>query len=203
MGLTDPERPLHHPPPLPLPPPHHLRHGHGRGRHQSPAGGDLPGPQRGPLSGRAARVPQGACWRCCASPWRTGRCRSPGPPAAVTYPSPVHAGVRHEPLQVRLVRPPLRPLPLLRAARCERYLSRLSGPLLDRIDLFVEVAALEFERAVPPGPGGALRRHQGAGWTGPGPSRRAALSGRPRLQRPDGPAGAGPLLRPGLGAASG
>ena len=25
-----------------------------------------------------------------------------------------------------------------------RYLSRLSGPLLDRIDLFVEVAALEF-----------------------------------------------------------
>ena len=30
-------------------------------------------------------------------------------------------------------------------AEVQRYLSRLSGPLLDRIDLFVEVAALEFD----------------------------------------------------------
>ena len=30
-------------------------------------------------------------------------------------------------------------------AEVKRYLSRLSGPLLDRIDLFVQVDALDFE----------------------------------------------------------
>ena len=50
----------------------------------------------------------------------------------------------HEPLPLRVVRPPLRPVPLY-GNEVQKYLSRLSGPLLDRIDLFVEVDALDFE----------------------------------------------------------
>ena len=58
---------------LPLPPPHHLPRGDGGGRLPlPPAGGDLPGPQRGAVPGRAAGVSQGRAWRSSASPWRTG-----------------------------------------------------------------------------------------------------------------------------------
>lgn len=53
---------------------------------------------------------------------------------------------------MRLVRPP--------SGRCrctenevQKYLSRLSGPLLDRIDLFVEVDALDFEELAQREPG--------------------------------------------------
>ena len=70
----------------------------------------------------------------------------------------------------------------------EKYLSRLSGPLLDRIDLFVEVPPLDFD---------ALRRHHGPGGPGPGGAGRPLRPRRPGLQRPDGPGGALPLLRPG------
>ena len=43
----------------------------------------------------------------------------------------------------------------------KKYLSRLSGPLLDRIDLFVEVAALEFEELSRRSAAGVLLRSQG------------------------------------------
>ena len=76
----------------------------------------------------------------------------------------------------------------------EKYLSRLSGPLLDRIDLFVEVPPLDFDalsRRTPAEPSAAIKaRVDGA---------RAVQAARfgPGLQRPDGPGGALPLLRPG------
>ncbi len=61
--------------------------------------------------------------RPCASRWRTERSPSPGS-GAVTIPGGIYAGVRHESLQMRLVRRPLRALPLLPAGRC----GKLSKP---------------------------------------------------------------------------
>ena len=55
----------------------------------------------------------------------------------------------------------------------EKYLGKLSGPLLDRIDLYAEVPPLDFDAGRPLRPG------------------------RPVLQRPHGPGGAGGVLRPG------
>ena len=62
----------------------------------------------------------------------------------VTFPQPLHAGVRDESVQMRMVRAP--------SGRCRctandvrRYHSHISGPLLDRIDLIVEVPALEYD----------------------------------------------------------
>ena len=78
LGLTDPSHPLAAPsaPPTTASPPLGC-----------PAEGPIPAPARSPwlttgscfwtncLSFRRM------CWRCSASPWRTDRCRSPGPPA--------------------------------------------------------------------------------------------------------------------------
>ena len=70
-----------------------------------------------------------------------------------TFPADFISGRRHEPLPLRLsVRP-------RRACSCtppqvEKYLSKISGPLLDRIDLHVEVPAVPFTQLaeMPPGP---------------------------------------------------
>lgn len=57
-------------------------------------------------------------------------------------PGPFHAGMRHESLQMRLdtATPPAGAAVL--PAEVERYLGKLSGPLLDRIDLYTEVPPL-------------------------------------------------------------
>ena len=72
---------------------------------------DLPGPQRGALSGRAARVLQGGPGD--PAPASGGRAGANQPGVGHGgVPRPLHAGVRHESLQVRLVRL-FGPLPLL------------------------------------------------------------------------------------------
>ena len=97
MGLTSAAQPLIDVRPFRSPPPHRLPHGDGRRRHQSKAGGDLPGPQRRLVPGRAARVPQGGAGG--AAPAHGGR---PGPDLPGLrhrdLSQPVHAGVRHESL---------------------------------------------------------------------------------------------------------
>ena len=112
-GLTDPEHPLRDPAPLPqrptTPPPPSALAGGGT---ISPAGGDLPGPQRRAVSGRAAGVSTRTRWRRCASLWRTAWSPITRAAGTLTPAQPVHAGVRHESLPVRLVRPSLRPLHL-------------------------------------------------------------------------------------------
>ena len=108
LGLTDPERPLITRRPFRSPHPQHLRRGHVGRRGQPPPRRDLPGPQRRPLSGRAARVPEGRAGGPPPAPGGRAGTDLPGRRFG-DLPQPVYAGVRHEPLPVRLVRPPLRP----------------------------------------------------------------------------------------------
>ncbi|MFO1523138.1 MAG: ATP-binding protein [Kiritimatiellia bacterium] len=76
-------------------------------------------------------------------PLRTGRSPSRAPPRP-SLPLPLHAGRGDE----------LRPCGYLgdprRECRCgsttiQRYRSRISGPLLDRIDIHIEVPAMRYE----------------------------------------------------------
>ena len=115
---------------LPQPPPHGVHRVALRRRGDTPAGRDIPGPQRRAVSGRAAGVQQGGAGD--TAPAAGGRLcdHHPGlrlPDAA----QPLHAGVRHEPLPLRLVRPPLRTLHLFTPAGGAVYAAHLrpaAGP---------------------------------------------------------------------------
>ena len=77
---------------------------------------------------------------------------------------------------MRLVRASLRPVPLLEG-EVKKYLGKLSGPLLDRIDLYVEVPALEFDELAQKPRAESSRRHPRPGERGPCPPGRPV---RPR-----------------------
>ena len=79
-GADGAQPPAGDPSSLPQPSPHRLPGVPGRRRHDTPAGGDLSGPQRCPVSGRAAGVSTRQRWRPCASLWRTAWSPSPVPP---------------------------------------------------------------------------------------------------------------------------
>ena len=145
----------------------------------------IPGPQRGALSGRAARVLQGG----------------PGDPAPASGGRAGHisrvSGTAVFPARFMLVcaMNPCKCGWYGYSDRCrcspqavEKYLSRLSGPLLDRIDLFVEVPPLDFDalsRRTPAEPSAA---DQGPGGRGPGGAGRPLRPRRPGLNDQMGPA---------------
>ena len=99
--------------------------------------------------------------------------------------NPCPCGYRSDPRRACTCSPP----------QVEKYLSRISGPLLDRIDLHVEVPAVPFAQLAeaPPGPtsaGPPRRRPQG-----PGPPARPVRRQGARRQRPDDPASSPQVLR--------
>lgn len=92
----------------------------------------------------------------------------------------------------------------VKACRCtplaiERYLARVSGPLLDRIDLIVEMDFVPAEEALRQrAPGRAAPRCAG-GWSAPARWPPSATGGRHLRQRPPERRAAGGALRPGRG----
>jgi magnesium chelatase family protein len=60
----------------------------------------------------------------------------------------LHDGVRNEPVSLRLLRGPGHKECSCTPSTVSRYKRRISGPLLDRIDLFVEVPRVEYEKLV-------------------------------------------------------
>lgn len=195
LGLTTSEHPL-----LvrrPFRSPHHTVSAMGMAgrRLQSPPGERSPWPTTGvALSGRAARVLQGGPGD--PAPASGGR-------AGADQPGVGHGGVPARFMLVCAMNPcKCGWYGYSDRCRCspqavEKYLSRLSGPLLDRIDLFVEVPPLDFDalsRRTPAEPSAAIKAPGGRGRA---VQARPLRPRRPGLQRPDGPGVALPLLRPG------
>ena len=116
-------------------------------------------------------------WKSFASRSRTARSRSPGRPSSTTFPGRLHADRRHESLPVRVPRRP--------AAECncsgpqiERYMAKISGPLLDRIDIHIEVPAVPYQELSARTPG--RRRRDARRRSRAAPER----SGRPFRRQP-------------------
>ena len=97
------------------------------------------GPPRHPVPGRAAGVPAVRAGDAAAAAGGRRRDRGPGERER-EVPGPVHARGGDEPLGQRVRRRQPR-------AR-DKYLAKLSGPLLDRIDIHVEVPAVPYSELV-------------------------------------------------------
>ena len=180
---------------LPLPPPHRLSHGNGGGRQPIPGRGRSPWPTTGCSFWTSCPSFPRRCWRCCASPWRTARSRSPGRRAPSPIPARFMLVCAMNPCRCGWYGHP--------SGRCrcteaevKKYLSRLSGPLLDRIDLFVEVAALDFDELSQRERAESSARVKERVDAGPGSPGRPVRAGGSLVQRPPGAGGAGPPAVP-------
>ena len=196
-GPHHPGRAHGHPAALPLP--HHTISATGLaggGKPPAPARGDLPGSQRGPLLRRAARVPQGCAGGPAPAP---GRGEGPRHPLVGErdLSGPVHAGVRHEPLQVRLVWPPLGPLPLHREGEVKKYLGRLSGPCWTAWTSMWRCRPWSLESSPRRPRAEALGGGQGPGGRRPGSPGRPLRPGGAQLQRFTWAPGSSGVLCPG------
>ena len=94
--------------------------------------------------------------------------------------NPCPCGYRSDPRRACSCTPP----------QVEKYLSRISGPLLDRIDLHVEVPAVPFTQLAEMPPGAPSSEFRAQVLDGPRAADQAVRRDRPRLgrQRPDDPA---------------
>ena len=89
--------------------------------------------------------------------------RSRARSGTLTFPAQLHAHRRDEPLPVRLLRRPDAGRAPARRARSRRYRKRISGPLLDRIDIHVEVPRVEYEKLTGKGRGRVVGGDPSAG----------------------------------------
>ena len=149
------------------------------------AGGGLPLPHGRPLPRRAAGVPRQTL-ESLRQPLETGRVTIARANAHVTYPARVQLVAAMNPCRCGHLDDAAWPAPRRRAARSQ-YQAKISGPLFDRIDLHVDVPAVDAaDLALPPPAEGsaevaariaAARARQRARYA------KLPAEGRPPLQR--------------------
>ena len=160
---------------------------------------DLARAQGRAVSRRAAGIPARRRSRPCASRLRTGRSPSPACRARRRYPSQFMLVCAMNPCPCGWYGDPSGRCTCSQAA-VDRYLSRISGPMLDRIDMIVEVSSVKFEELRSKKRGRAVLRRQISASTRPGPSRRARYAGQLHaLQRLYAARAAAPVLPAGRG----
>ena len=84
-------------------------------------------------------------WKCCASRWRTAWLRSAASSGTLGVSGQLYFYRRDEPVSVRLLRRHKKECTCT-SSMITRYQKRLSGPLLDRIDIHVEVPRVEYDK---------------------------------------------------------
>ena len=169
--------------------PHHtaVRRGHGGRRRHAPARVKSPWPTTGSCFWTSCRsFDKDVAGGAAPAAWRTGWSPSPAPPGTLTLPSRFMLVCAMNPCQLRLVRPPLRPLPPARNSQVDQYvqphLRSPAGP-----DRHPCRGALRGVRGhAPQGEAGVLRRHPVHGSTPPGRCSKQRFAGSGGiLQRPD------------------
>ncbi|MFQ7854477.1 MAG: ATP-binding protein [Flavonifractor plautii] len=156
LGLTTSEHPCWCGGPS-APPPHGVRHGHGRRRLQSPAG-EISLAHNGVLFLDELPEFSKEALETLRQPLEDGRVQISRVSGTAVFPARFMLVCAMNPCKCGWYGYSDR-------CRCspqavEKYLSRLSGPLLDRIDLFVEVPPLDFDalsRRTPAEPSAAIK----------------------------------------------
>ena len=96
------------------------------------------------------------CWRCCASRWRTALIHLARANQNVTYPCRVMLVAAMNPCPCGYFNVAEPPLPLQCSTEVHDYHPRVSGPLLDRIDITLETRPVEHHQLARRGPERAL-----------------------------------------------
>ena len=128
----------------------------------------------------------------CASPWRTARSRDRRANHRVTYPARFMLVAAMNPCRCGQATEPGYSCPRAPNDRRRQYQARISGPLIDRIDLRIEVPAVTAADLIlpPPAEGSAAKSPRGSR-RARHPARRYAAAGC---------RGSAPTPTPGLGA---
>ena len=114
---------------------------------------------------------------------------------SITYPANVMLVAAMNPCPCGFLGDPQRVMHVHAGRRCSTTAARVSGPLLDRIDIQVEVRAVRYSELAEPARRRVLRRHARPRRPRPPAPARALPRPAALLQRPDGSPRPAPLLR--------